>query len=96
MRPSQILPEKRGEVLKIAEKYSLKNLRVIDSVARGEDDEKSDLDLLVLFPDGFTLLDLVDLINDMELVLDCKVDIASERGLKERIKSQIFKEAVPV
>ena len=90
------MEQKRTEVLKIADKYGVTNLRIFGSVARGEDDEKSDVDLLAKFPPGFTLFDLVDLKEEMEGVLGCKVDIASERGLKERVRARILREAVQV
>ncbi|MBC8204068.1 nucleotidyltransferase family protein [bacterium] len=94
--PSEILKQKRAEALKIAEKYKVKNLRIFGSVARGEDDEESDIDLLASFPEGFTLFDLVDLVKEIEELLGCKVDIASERGLKERVRARILNEAIPI
>ena len=95
-KPSDILRGKRAEVLKIAEKYGLKNLRVFGSIARGEDDEKSDVDLLCSFPEGFTLFDHVDVVEELKKILGCKVDVASERGIKPRIRDRIFLEAKPV
>lgn len=96
MRPSEILREKREDVLKIAEKYGLQNLRVFGSVARGEDDEKSDLDLLASFKPGFTLFDHIDVMNELIIVLGCKVDIVSEEGVKKRIRERIVLEAKPI
>jgi len=96
MLPREILKAKRTEVLRIAEKYDVKNLRVFGSIARGEDDEKSDIDLLVLLPKGFTLLDHAGLMMELEEMLGFKVDVVSEKGIKKRIEQEVLDEAVPV
>jgi predicted nucleotidyltransferase len=74
----------------------VKNLRVFGSVARGEDDEKSDVDLLVEFPPGFTLFDHGGIIIELEDLLGCKVDIGSDSSLKPRIKEKVLREAIPL
>jgi predicted nucleotidyltransferase len=96
MRPSEILKLKRAEVLQIAEKYGVKNLRVFGSVARGEDDEKSDVDLLADFPEGFTLFDHGGIIYELEVLLGIKVDIGRDTCLKTRIKERVLNEAIPL
>jgi predicted nucleotidyltransferase len=57
MTPNELLKEKRKEILQIAKNYGAKNVRVFGSVARGEADEKSDIDLLVDMEPGRSLLD---------------------------------------
>jgi uncharacterized protein len=47
MTASDIVREKREEILAIARKHGAFNVRVFGSVARGEADEESDIDLLV-------------------------------------------------
>lgn len=94
--PSEILKQKRAEVLKIAVKYKVKNLRIFGSVARGEDDAESDIDLLASFPEGFTLFDHAGLMLELEDLLGCKVDIISETGIRERIRDRVLDEAVPL
>lgn len=96
MKSGEILRQKREEVLKIAAKYGVTNVRVFGSIARGEDDEKSDVDLLVSIPDGFSLFDHIEFMQELEVLLRCKVDVASERGLKKRTEQMILNEAVPV
>ena len=43
--PAQILKSKRGEILRIAAQHGARNVRVFGSVARGEADPQSDVDL---------------------------------------------------
>jgi len=90
------LKSKREEIIRIAEKHGAYNIRVFGSVARGEESEKSDIDFLVQFAPGVTLLRQAALVRELEALLKCKVDIVSERGLRVRVKERIMKEAVPL
>jgi predicted nucleotidyltransferase len=76
MLPSDRLHKHRAEVLGIMKRYPMfANLRVIGSVARGEDTEASDIDFLVdALPDA-TLCDLGGLIEDFEELLGISVDV---------------------
>lgn len=92
----EILSSKREEILRIAAKHGASNVRVFGSIARGEDDEMSDIDLLVEFEAGRSLLDHAGLWLDLQELLGCKVDVVSERGIKPRIKERVLREAVPL
>lgn len=92
----QLLKEKREEILKIAAKHGARNVRVFGSVARGEADEQSDIDLVVEFEPGRSLLDHAALWLELQELLGCKVDVVSERGLKPRIREKVLREAVPL
>ena len=96
MTPEQRLREKRDELLRIAARYGASDVRVFGSVARGEADEESDIDLLVCFEPGRSLLDHAGLWLDLEALLDCRVDVVSEGGLKPRLKDRVLGEAVPL
>ncbi len=87
---------RREEVLKIAERYGAKNVRVFGSVARCEARSDSDLDLLVEFESGRSLFDLGGLIADMEDLFGCKVDVISEKGLKPRFRDRVMQEAIAI
>jgi len=76
MLPSQILHKHRAEVLEIMQRYHMfANLRIIGSVARGEDTEASDIDFLVDALSDATLCDLGGLIEDFEELLGISVDV---------------------
>ena len=92
----ELLKEKREEILRIAEKHGAKNVRVFGSVARGEADEKSDIDLLVEMEPGRSLLDHAALWLDLQDLMGCKVDVISENGIKARIRDRVLKEAIPL
>lgn len=90
------LKGKREEVLRLAAKYGARNVRAFGSLARGEADEASDLDLLVELDPGRSLLDLGGLQYELEALLGCRVDVVTERGLKRRIRERVLREAMPV
>ena len=93
---SELLQAKRQEILAIAAKHGAYNVRIVGSVARGEADEKSDVDILVdagpetssWFPAG--------LIIDLEELMGCEVDVVTEGALHWYIKDEVLKEAVPL
>jgi hypothetical protein len=88
--------ERRAEILKLAEQRGARNLRVFGSVARGEATHTSDLDLLVEWEPGRSLLDHVALKQDLEDLLGVSVDIGSERGLHWFVRDNVLQEAVPL
>lgn len=87
---------KREEILRIAKKHGARNVRIFGSVARGEADSKSDVDILVEFIPGSTLLSQSSMIRELESFLRLKVDVVSDRGLRERIRERVLSEAVPL
>lgn len=85
---------KREEILKIAAKHGARNIRIFGSVDRGEADSESDLDILVEFLPGSTLLSQSTMIRELESLLGIRVDVVSDQGLRERIRDRVLREAV--
>jgi uncharacterized protein len=88
--------EKREEILEIAARRGARNVRIIGSVARGEEDEQSDIDLLVTFDPGTSLLQHIALIRELREFLGRRVDVADDDGLRPRVRDSVLKEAVPL
>lgn len=91
-----LLKEKREEILRIAARHGAHNVRIFGSVARGEAGPESDLDLLVEMEPGRSLLDMGGLLMDLQDLLGCRVDVVTEKGLRERIRDRVLKDAVPL
>ena len=91
-----LLQQKREEILRIAAQHGARNVRVFGSVARGDAGPESDIDFLVELEPGRSLLDHAALLLDLEQLLGRKVDVATERGLKERIRVRVLREAAPL
>jgi uncharacterized protein len=95
-RVSDILAARRDEVLTIAARHGASNLRVFGSVARGDDREDSDVDLLVDLDDGRSILDLSGLMLDLQELLGRRVDVGEACCIKPRYRERILGEAVPL
>jgi uncharacterized protein len=90
----ELLHLKRDDILHAADKYGASNVRIFGSVARGDADEQSDLDLLVNMNAECSLLHLAGLLIELEELLGCKVDIVTEKGLRDGMRQQVLQEAV--
>ncbi|HUI39825.1 MAG TPA: nucleotidyltransferase family protein [Methanothrix sp.] len=96
MKLDELLKSKRQEILAIAARHGAHNVRVFGSVARGEDRPESDLDILVEMEPGRSLMDHVALMQDLEDLLQRKVDVVSERALHWYIRDRVLAEATPL
>lgn len=94
MTASEIIKVRREDILAIAERHGAEDVRIFGSVARGEAGPDSDIDFLVRFRAGTTLLDQAALIRELEAALSSRVDVVSESGLKTRIRERVLTEAV--
>jgi uncharacterized protein len=92
----ELLQEKREEILEVAKNHGARNVRVFGSVARGDADAESDIDLLVEMEAGKSLLDRATLQVELRKLLGCSVDVVSDRAIKRRIRDRVFREAVPL
>ena len=90
----ELLGARREEVLRLAAKHGARNVRIFGSVARGEVDAASDLDVLIELDLG--LLDMGGLLIDLQSLLGRPVDVISEKGLRPSIRTRVLREAVPL
>jgi predicted nucleotidyltransferase len=90
------LKAQRDDILRIASHYGARNVRVFGSVARGEAKPDSDVDILVEMQPGRSLMDLGGLLNDLQELLGCPVDVVTEKMLHWYIRDKVLSEAVPL
>jgi predicted nucleotidyltransferase len=90
----QLIQDKKSEIKAIAKKHGAYDVRIFGSVARKNFDENSDIDFLVNFNSKTSLLDWCNLRLDLEDLLGTKVDVASEKTLKPRIRDRVLEEAI--
>jgi uncharacterized protein len=69
---------------------------IFGSYVRGEETDKSDIDILVDFPKEKSLLDFVGLELELEEALGKRVDLGEYKMLKLRIKDRVLKEQVRI
>ena len=97
MRPSELIQLKRHEIYSILDKYkTLDNLRVFGSVAKGTDNEDSDIDFLIDAHKGTTLLDLGGLQDELQTLLGVKVDLLTPKDISKHFADDVLKEAIPL
>jgi uncharacterized protein len=94
MNISQLLQQKRRQVLEITEGHGALNVRLFGSVARGESTATSDLDLLIEMAPERTLLDVIAIKQDLEELLGCKVDVVTEAAISPYLRDKVLHEAV--
>ena len=91
-----LVKNKRDDIVSIAAKHGAYNVRVFGSVARETDDETSDVDLLVDFEKGRSLMDLAGLEIELKELIGRKVDVVTTGGLSPYLKVRILGEARPL
>jgi predicted nucleotidyltransferase len=88
-----LLAQHRDEVLEIAHRYGVTNIRVFGSTARGDDEKGSDIDLLVDIPPKMGLFDLERFQIELADVLGVRTDVVPARMVKPFYSEFIFGEA---
>jgi uncharacterized protein len=88
------LAETREMILQLAAQHGARTVRVFGSFARGDQRPDSDVDFLVDFEPHRSLLDRIALIQDLQDLLQRKVDIATPKGLHDSIRRRVLAEAV--
>ena len=92
----RIMNEIRNNMPYLQEKYRVKSIGLFGSYIRGEQKERSDVDMLVEFDHPVTLLEFVALENILNEMIGKKVDLVMKNALKPRIGERILKEVVYV
>lgn len=95
VRPSRVLSRSREELRAVLATHGATNPRVVGSVARGEDSESSDLDLLLTLPEGFDIFDKAYLEEELERLLGVRVDVIPDDARSPAVE-RAAAEAVPL
>lgn len=91
---ADLLKFKRLEILSLAQAHGAHNVRIFGSMAKGEAHADSDIDFLVDMDNGRSLLDLIELSQDLEALLQRKVEVLTDKGLSPYLEQRIHAEAV--
>jgi len=86
----------RGLQDEVSAEFKAQIIGIFGSYSRSEQDELSDVDIIVRFRDGATLFDLVGVANYLEEQLKIRVDVVSERALRPELKAKIQRELVAI
>jgi len=88
-----LLRRHRREILDCAARHGVRNVRVFGSVARGDDQQNSDVDFLVDVEAGRSLLDVIAFEQDLQQLLGRHVDVLTDGGLSPYLQQRILAEA---
>jgi uncharacterized protein len=96
VRPSARVEQHRESIRALVAKHHAAAPRLFGSVARGEDEPGSDVDLLVDFTDEASLLDEIGLRLALADLLRVEVDVVAADSLRGRVRERVLREAVEV
>lgn len=88
-----LIESHRSEIRALPERHGFRDVRVFGSMARGDVDERSDVDLLVTLPVGKTGLALGALLMDVQNLLGQRVDVVTENSLHPAFRDHVPREA---
>ncbi len=81
---------------KLAKEFKVKTIGVFGSYVRGEQSDRSDVDILVEFNGRIGFFKFLELEEYLEKLLGVKVDLVSKKALKPRIGARILNEVVMI
>lgn len=96
MRPSATLEQHRDQVRQILDRFGFENPRLFGSVARNEDTEASDLDIVVAVPEATSLFDLAKAEIELEAILRCKVELVTDALLAPDVAARASIDMIPM
>jgi predicted nucleotidyltransferase len=80
----------------LKEKYGVKEIGIFGSYVRGEQDEESDLDILIEFEKPIGFIRFMKLENSLSELLGVKVELVTKKALKPFIGQRILQEVIYV
>ena len=86
----------KSEILPVLRKHGVKRASLFGSISRGEETEKSDIDILVEFEGRKSLLDLAELKIELEEKLKRRVDVLTYKSIHPLLRERILSEKVDI
>jgi len=96
MKPSIALQTHRLAIRTVVERHNARNARVFGSVLYGEDQEGSDLDILIDPTPDTTLFDIGAIRHELLQLLGVQVDVLTPNALPDSFRAKVINEARPV
>ena len=96
MKPSAALQANRTAIRAVVERYRACNARVFGSVVHGDDQEGSDLDILIDPTPDTTLFDIGAIRHELLQLLGVPVDVLTPNALPDSFRAKVINEARPV
>lgn len=91
-----ISPKQQNLIIDITSRFKPRMIGVFGSYARGENDQNSDLDILIDFEQPLDLLEIIGLEQELTEKLGIKVDLITLRSLNPQLKEYVEKDLIPL
>ena len=88
--------EIKSKITPILKAAGARRASIFGSYARGQQNEKSDVDILIELPEGLSLFDFIEIQQNLEAALRKKVDLVEYKAIKPLLKKYILKDVMPV
>ena len=96
MKPSVALQANRAVIRSVVERHRARNPRVFGSVLHGDDQEGSDLDILIDPTSETTMFDIGAIRHELLQLLGVQVDVLTPNALPDSFRAKVMAEALPV
>lgn len=96
MKPSEALNKNRVQIRQIVASHHASNARVFGSVAKGEDTNQSDLDILIEPTNETTLFDIGAIRRKLKDLLGVTVEVLTPNSLPDHFREEVIASSVPV
>ena len=97
---SDLLRLHRDAILDLLATRGVENVRIFGSIARGDDESESDIDLIVELhgerSSGAELLEALELSELLPSLVGARVDVVTARSLRPEVRALAVAEAVPL
>ena len=90
------IKRKKKTILKIANKYGVTKIFIFGSVARGDDQQNSDIDLLVTLEKSKTLFDLGGFYMDLSSLLGKEISLVTSESIQGKFRENILRDSIPL
>lgn len=87
---------RREELIDVLRRHGVTNPEIFGSAARGDDHDGSDVDILVDFALGTSIIDIISIQHELEDLLGLPVDLVSRNDLKDRVRARAEKDLLPL
>lgn len=94
--PSEALASNRAAIRQVVESHRARNARVFGSVLRGQDTDRSDLDILIDPTPETTLFDIGAIRHELGKLLGVSVDVLTPNALPDKFRGTVLAEARPI
>ncbi len=96
MRKNNFLKEIRKKIVPLLKEHNVTRAGIFGSYARGEQNKKSDVDILVEIGDGTDLIELIRLRTKLQNIIKRKVDLVEYGGIRREIRDSILRDEVRI